>query len=315
MATPTNGNGNLVDEFEEAFQQCLSILTKDEGSSNSGMGISSGLTIDKEEARCEVDQVTLRFTDLARQMEAFFLQKRFLLSALKPELVVKEDISDLRLELARKEDLIKRHYDKIAVWQNLLSDLQGWAKSPAQGPAPNGLPNGTQGGQNQQTGNGSGGSTMQQQQQLLQHQQQLQQQQQQQQQLHLQQHQMQQQQLHQQQVQQGTGPPPTSSLQGVSVSVGQQGMFMAQGGVGVTGGRPTGFPVGGVGSSALQGPLAFLEKTTSNIGMPERRRSLPPPPSLLDPSDPSSYAAAAVVAAVTAAPLPSQQQQPPPSCT
>lgn len=73
------------------------------------------------------------------------------------------------------------------------------------------------------------------------------------------------------QVQQGTGPTPTSSLQGVSVSVGQQGMFMAQSGVGVTGGRPTGFPVGGVGSSALQGPLAFLEKTTSNIGMPERR--------------------------------------------
>lgn len=71
-------------------------------------------------------------------MEAFFLQKRFLLSALKPELVVKEDIYDLKLELTRKDDLIKRHYDKIAVWQNLLADLQGWAQSPAQGPAPNG---------------------------------------------------------------------------------------------------------------------------------------------------------------------------------
>ncbi|CAK9808094.1 Mediator of RNA polymerase II transcription subunit 28 [Anthophora quadrimaculata] len=268
MATPTNGNGNLIDEFEEAFQQCLSILiTKDEGLGNTGIGVSGGLTVDKEEARSEVEQVTLRFIDLARQMEAFFLQKRFLLSALKPELVVKEDINDLRVELARKEDLIKRHYDKITVWQNLLADLQGWAKSPAQGPAPNGLPNGTQSGQNQQTANGGGNTTMQQQQQILQHQQQLQQQQQLQ---HLQQHQMQQQQLHQQQVQQGSGAPPTSGLQGVGVSVGQQGMFMTQGGVGVTGAR-TGFPVGGVGSSALQGPLAFLEKTTSNIGMPERR--------------------------------------------
>ncbi|KAF3423295.1 hypothetical protein E2986_07971 [Frieseomelitta varia] len=206
MATPTNGNGNLIDEFEEAFQQCLSILiTKDEGLGNNGIGVSGGLTVDKEEARSEVEQVTLRFIDLARQMEAFFLQKRFLLSALKPELVVKEDINDLRVELARKEDLIKRHYDKITVWQNLLADLQGWAKSPAQGPAPN-----------------------------------------------------------------GSGAPPTSGLQGVGVSVGQQGMFMTQGGVGVTGTRG-GFPVAGVGSSALQGPLAFLEKTTSNIGMPERR--------------------------------------------
>ncbi|XP_014471365.1 PREDICTED: mediator of RNA polymerase II transcription subunit 28 [Dinoponera quadriceps] len=271
MATPTNGNGNLVDEFEEAFQQCLSILTKDEGLGNNGIGISGGVTVDKDEARAEVEQVTLRFIDLARQMEAFFLQKRFLLSALKPELVIKEDINDLKLELARKEDLIKRHYDKIAVWQSLLADLQGWAKSPAQGPpAPNGLPT-PQSGQNQQAGNGNSNTTMQQQQ-ILQHQQQLQQQQQQQQLQHLQQHQMQQQQLHQQQVQQGSGGPPTSSLQGVGVSVNQQGMFMAQSGVGVSSGRgTTGFPVAGVGSSALQGPLAFLEKTTSNIGMPERR--------------------------------------------
>lgn len=161
MATPTNGNGNLVDEFEEAFQvflitfifpslnpwskiknvfynlqQCLNILTKDESLGNNSVGV--GLTVDKDEARGEVEQVTLRFIDLARQMEAFFLQKRFLLSALKPELVVKEDINDLKVELVRKEDLIKRHYDKIAVWQNLLADLQGWAKSPVQGPAPNG---------------------------------------------------------------------------------------------------------------------------------------------------------------------------------
>ena len=111
------------------------MLTKDEGLGNSGSG---GLSVDKEEVKGEVEQVTLRFIDLARQVEAFFLQRRFLLSALKPELVLKEDISDLRNELMRKEELIKRHYDKIAIWQNLLADLQGWAKSPVQGPAPNG---------------------------------------------------------------------------------------------------------------------------------------------------------------------------------
>lgn len=90
-------------------------------------------TTDKDEIKVEVEQTTLRFIDLARQMEAFFLQKRFLLSALKPEMVVKEDINELRLELARKDELLKRHYDKISVWQNLLADLQGYAKSPAQG--------------------------------------------------------------------------------------------------------------------------------------------------------------------------------------
>ncbi|XP_011863941.1 PREDICTED: mediator of RNA polymerase II transcription subunit 28 [Vollenhovia emeryi] len=196
MATPTNSGGNIVDEFEESFQQCLSILTKDEGLGNSGTGaFGGGLMVDKDEGRAEMEQATMRFIDLARQMEAFFLQKRFLLSALKPELIVKEDISDLRVELARKEELIKRHNDKIAVWQNMLSDLQGWAQSPAQGPAPSGLPNGNQSGQNPQTASGSGNASMQQQQQILQHQQQLQQQLQQQQQ---QQHPQLQQQLQQQ---------------------------------------------------------------------------------------------------------------------
>ncbi|KAJ8974414.1 hypothetical protein NQ317_014908 [Molorchus minor] len=82
MATPTNSSGNLVDEFEEAFQHCLNVLTKEEAVPGA----------DKDEVKVEVEQTTLRFIDLARQMEAFFLQKRFLLSALKPEMNVKEDI-------------------------------------------------------------------------------------------------------------------------------------------------------------------------------------------------------------------------------
>lgn len=100
----------------------MNVLTKEE----------AVLTSDKDEIVVEVEQTLLRFIDLARQMEAFFLQKRFLLSALKPEMNVKEDISELRLELARKEELLKRHYEKIAVWQNLLADLQSYSKSPAQ---------------------------------------------------------------------------------------------------------------------------------------------------------------------------------------
>lgn len=113
-------------------------MTKDEGLGNNGTGASGGLTVDKDEGRAEMEQATMRFVDLARQMEAFFLQKRFLLSALKPELVVKEEIQELKMELSRKDDLIKKHNEKIAVWQNMLSDLQGWAQSPAQGPAPSG---------------------------------------------------------------------------------------------------------------------------------------------------------------------------------
>ncbi|XP_046975245.1 probable lysine-specific demethylase 4B [Vanessa cardui] len=90
---------------------CLNVLTKQEASP----------CVEKEEVKVEVE----RFIDLARQMEAFFLQKRFLLSAMKPELLVKEDNNELKCELQRKEELLRRHYDKISQWQNLLADLQG----------------------------------------------------------------------------------------------------------------------------------------------------------------------------------------------
>ncbi|CAG4981540.1 unnamed protein product [Colias eurytheme] len=92
-------------------QACLNVLTKQEASP----------CVEKEEVKVEVE----RFIDLARQMEAFFLQKRFLLSAMKPELLVKEDNNELKCELQRKDELLRRHYDKISQWLNLLADLQG----------------------------------------------------------------------------------------------------------------------------------------------------------------------------------------------
>jgi len=116
-----------------------------------------------------------------------------------------QDTNELRMELVRKEELIKRHYEKIAVWQNLLADLQGWAKSPAQGPAPSGLPNGNAGPQPPAPPTGAPPqpnmpSSMQQQ--LQQQQQQQQQLQQQQQQIQHQQMLQMQQQIQQQQMQQ-----------------------------------------------------------------------------------------------------------------
>lgn len=74
--------------------------------------------------KLEVEQTTLKFIDLAQQMEAFFLQKRFLLSALKPELLLKEENHDLKFEINRKEELIKKHYDKIDKWKALLNEHQ-----------------------------------------------------------------------------------------------------------------------------------------------------------------------------------------------
>uniref|UniRef100_A0A182MB43 Mediator of RNA polymerase II transcription subunit 28 n=1 Tax=Anopheles culicifacies TaxID=139723 RepID=A0A182MB43_9DIPT len=118
MASSSNVSGNLVDELEEAFQSCIHALTKEESTTG----------IDKDEIKVEVDQTTLKFIDLARQMEAFFLQKRFLLSALKQDLLLKEENFDLKQEISRKDELIRKHYEKIETWKQLLSDQQNFNK-------------------------------------------------------------------------------------------------------------------------------------------------------------------------------------------
>lgn len=65
----------------------------------------------------------MKFIDLARQMETFFLQKRFLLSSSKPELLLKEENVDLRHEITRKDELIKKHLQKIGKWKEYLADI------------------------------------------------------------------------------------------------------------------------------------------------------------------------------------------------
>uniref|UniRef100_A0A240PN93 Mediator of RNA polymerase II transcription subunit 28 n=1 Tax=Anopheles epiroticus TaxID=199890 RepID=A0A240PN93_9DIPT len=233
MASSSNvGSGNLVDELEEAFQSCIHALTKEE----------SATGIDKDEIKVEVDQTTLKFIDLARQMEAFFLQKRFLLSALKPDLLLKEENFDLKQEIGRKDELIRKHYEKIESWKQLLSD-QNYSK-PIQSMPPDmrgNLAGGAPGGPGGMMASGGMNLPMQMQ---NQHQQQ----------------QMQQMQVQQQQMQQ-------QMQQSMPMGATNAQMFQQGGmprGVGQVG-AGAGFPPGA--GPNLQGPLAYLEKTASNIDL------------------------------------------------
>lgn len=79
-------------------------------------------TYDDDVIKLEVEQTTMNFINLARQIEVFFLQKRFLLATLKPELLLMEENYDLKHELVRKEELIKKHSEKIEQWKKLLTD-------------------------------------------------------------------------------------------------------------------------------------------------------------------------------------------------
>ncbi|XP_010157414.1 PREDICTED: mediator of RNA polymerase II transcription subunit 28 [Eurypyga helias] len=81
-----------------------------------------------------VDQCIQKFLDVARQTECFFLQKRLQLSVQKPEQVIKEDVSELRNELQRKEALIQKHLGKLRHWQQVLEDISVQHKKPAEMP-------------------------------------------------------------------------------------------------------------------------------------------------------------------------------------
>ncbi|GFO13499.1 mediator of RNA polymerase ii transcription subunit 28 [Plakobranchus ocellatus] len=101
---------HLVDDFESAFQNCVSLLTSQEHFN----------VQDSEETKGGVENSIQRFLESARQMETFFLNKRLILSVAKPENVLSEDLVELKAELERKDALLEKHYEKLPKWQNLL---------------------------------------------------------------------------------------------------------------------------------------------------------------------------------------------------
>ena len=48
-----------------------------------------------------------RFMALARNLETFFLQKRLLIYSHRPECILREESTELRQELVRKDELIR----------------------------------------------------------------------------------------------------------------------------------------------------------------------------------------------------------------
>ncbi|NP_001230498.1 mediator of RNA polymerase II transcription subunit 28 [Phacochoerus africanus] len=118
---PRTSNSTLVDELESSFEACFASLVSQDYVNGT----------DQEEIRTGVDQCIQKFLDIARQTECFFLQKRLQLSVQKPEQVIKEDVSELRNELQRKDALVQKHLTKLRHWQQVLEDINVQHKKPA----------------------------------------------------------------------------------------------------------------------------------------------------------------------------------------
>uniref|UniRef100_G1QFJ2 Mediator of RNA polymerase II transcription subunit 28 n=1 Tax=Myotis lucifugus TaxID=59463 RepID=G1QFJ2_MYOLU len=117
---PRSSPSTLVDELESSFEACFASLVSQDYVNGT----------DQEEIRTGVDQCIQKFLDIARQTECFFLQKRLQLSVQKPEQVIKEDVSELRNELQRK-DALQKHLTKLRHWQQVLEDINGQHEKPA----------------------------------------------------------------------------------------------------------------------------------------------------------------------------------------
>ena len=102
----SSDNSNLVQELEESFKKCLTALTEEDDLYSRD---PEDVNKDIDEKISQVGQIFLRFptvytnifqfTDVARQLETFFLQKRFTIYNHKPEMILKEDTGELKAEL------------------------------------------------------------------------------------------------------------------------------------------------------------------------------------------------------------------------
>ncbi|KAH8269857.1 hypothetical protein KR018_008343, partial [Drosophila ironensis] len=139
MTNNEPGARNLMDELEEAFESCVLSLTKQEPNSETN----------KEEIELEAQETTNKFIAAVGQMEAFFLQKRIVASKVKPHMKIQDENEDLRIEIQRKDALLKKHYNHLEKCKESLSNIRVRVyKRPKlpighemiQGGAPGGMP-------------------------------------------------------------------------------------------------------------------------------------------------------------------------------
>ncbi|KAG3261918.1 MED28-containing [Ictidomys tridecemlineatus] len=107
---PRTSSSTLVDKLESSFEACFASLVSQDYVNGT----------DQEENRTGVDQCIQKFLDI--------------LSVQKPKQVIKEDVSELRNELQRKDALVQKHLTKLRHWQQVLEDINVQHKKPAEGP-------------------------------------------------------------------------------------------------------------------------------------------------------------------------------------
>ena len=123
---------DLVQEFEDAFKRTLSAVTEKDDLNEKDQGSLMKNTEEK----------VSQFADAARRLEIRFLQGRLITHQQKPEMILKEDTAELKAELLKKDELIRKHYEKLGQLKTMLADVQAQSSSNNQLPSTNPLQQG-----------------------------------------------------------------------------------------------------------------------------------------------------------------------------
>ena len=81
----------------------------------------SSHVFDNDELKANMDNI-LRFLEISRQVESSFISKRAILASQKPELILEEEINDLKSEINKKEVLLTKYYEKLNKWISIVND-------------------------------------------------------------------------------------------------------------------------------------------------------------------------------------------------
>ena len=82
---------------------------------------TSSHIFDDDELKANAENIT-RFLEVSRQIENDFIMKRAILADQRPELILSEEIAELKSEIQRKDHLLSKYYEKLSKWTAVVND-------------------------------------------------------------------------------------------------------------------------------------------------------------------------------------------------
>ncbi|KXJ16181.1 mediator of RNA polymerase II transcription subunit 28 [Exaiptasia diaphana] len=106
---------DLVSSLERSLQSCITLL---------GVDSLEKLKSQNIDNKAGVEAAISRFLECAKQLEEDFLKKQAYVRVQHPDESLKQEISQLRMEIKQKEEVLGKLSEKVSNWTKVVDDLQ-----------------------------------------------------------------------------------------------------------------------------------------------------------------------------------------------